>query len=125
MEYSRRFIFELFRMLLVSFLGLHVLELIKNGFVSYFFDLNKLLYVLLVVGIIHLFTSQEEMPESSIGEKKFSIGATVIVSIILLCLFVYIIRGLDIAMIVVTVTSSVFVVMLILYNFYRNNDKQI
>jgi hypothetical protein len=65
---------DLFQVSLVTYLILLLLETIKTGFVTFFFDLNILLWITLVSGILMVLTYKEEtkITSSEIGKRAWN-----------------------------------------------------
>lgn len=110
---------EIFQFSLVTYLLLLLAETLQEGFVSYFFNLNILLGVVLVTGIVMVFTHSEQINQSPPPQKLKIIDVLYILMIALGAGFLvyYKTKELGQIAIIVAVITGVLIILLSLLIF--------
>ncbi|MCH7493026.1 hypothetical protein IID19_05600 [Patescibacteria group bacterium] len=68
-EFSKEIINDIFKVSLITYLAFLIIEDLKTGFISYFFDLKVLLVITIVSGILTILLGHEESHEE--GNEKY------------------------------------------------------
>lgn len=109
---------ELFKVSLVTYLVLYLIEQLQDGFVSYFFNMNVLLIAAIVSGAItFLFSRKEGQLQNTIQLERKNIFFLVVVALISAVVIFMIIKPVGVLAYVVSPLAGIIVLLLIL-SFY-------
>jgi hypothetical protein len=108
---------EVFQFSLITYLILLLAETIKQGLVSFFFNLNILLIVVLFSGVVMVLTHNEKLDEVLKTEEKHKIKTSDVEYIIILAaggalLVWYKTQDLGILSIIISVLTAIIIVLL-------------
>lgn len=76
----RELLGELLKVTIVSYLVFNLVELIVPGFISLFYDINKIAVLAVIVGALYIIFGGETSQDIGVDEKKSNMTMTAIIS---------------------------------------------
>lgn len=118
---------DIFEVSLVSYLIFYLIDQIKQGFVSDFFNLNYILGVAIVSGIISAFSKEEESSTGPVEEKHLTIRDyifIIVLAIIGATIIFYKIQGLGWLSWLVSIMAGVLIVVVSILLLSKDEEEK-
>lgn len=69
-NFISQIIIELFKMSLITYLVIYLINVLTNTNIKYYFDLNSLLYIAIITGVLSTFLKTEDVKEFQKNSNK-------------------------------------------------------